>query len=748
MSDLDPVLRSLAEELGVATEFWDWQGRHVRVAPDTVVAVLAALGHDVSTPDAAAAALATHRVRRWRRTLPPIVVTRAGATPWFWVHVPHGEHPDVWVELEDGGRRHDVAQQDRWVEPVVVDGRLVGEATYELPGSLPLGWHTLHVRCGSLRASAPVVITPSYLGLPERIAGRRTWGFMTQLYSVRSRRSWGLGDLADLGEIAAWSGHDLGAGFLLVNPLHAASPVTPVEDSPYLPVTRRFAGPLYLRVEDVPEYSYLSANARRRIDALGAPLRKAATTADPLDRNAAWEAKRAALEILRTVALTTGRRAAFAAFREREGKGLLDFATWCALVERHGWPWTAWPPELHDPDGPAVAAERAQLTDRVDFHCWLQWLLDEQLAAVQRTAIESGMPVGVVHDLAVGVHAEGADSWALADVLAQGITVGAPPDAFNQQGQVWSQPPWRPDRLADTGYAAFRDMLRTVLRHAGGLRVDHVLGLFRLWWVPLGRPPSEGTYVRYDHEALVGILALEAYRAGAFVVGEDLGTVEPWVRDYLRERGIAGTSILWFERGWEAEPLRPEHWRELCLATVTTHDLPPTAGYLDGEHIRIRDRLGLLTRPVEEERSLDEADRESWLALLRELGLLRPGADVRETVEALHRFLTLTPSRLLGVALPDAIGDIRAQNQPGTDEQYPNWLVPLCDGQGRPALLDDLAGSERVRSLARAVGGAGGGAHGGRRHGGRPHGGRPPVAGGPVPGGPVAPARRSDSVAP
>jgi 4-alpha-glucanotransferase len=288
-------------------------------------------------------------------------------------------------------------------------------------------------------------------------------------------------------------------------------------------------------------------------------------------------------------------------------------------------------------------------------------------------------------------------------VLASGVVVGAPPDAFNQQGQTWSQPPWRPDALAEAGYGPYRDMLRAVLRHAGGLRIDHVLGLFRLWWVPEGVAPADGTYVRYDHEALVGILALEAHRAAACIVGEDLGTVEPWVRDVLRERGILGTSVLWFERGQSGEPLAPEHWRRLCLATVTTHDLPPTAGYLRGEHLRIRAELGLLVRPEDEERAQDESDRAAWRDALRGRGMLREGADERETVEALHRYVAATPARLLGVALTDAVGDVRAQNQPGTDRQYPNWLLPLADGDGRPVLLEDLAGSERVRSLARSV---------------------------------------------
>ena len=320
----------------------------------------------------------------------------------------------------------------------------------------------------------------------------------------------------------------------------------------------------------------------------------------------------------------------------------------------------------------------------------------------------------MVHDLAVGVHPYGSDAWALQDVMAWGMSVGAPPDAFNQIGQDWSQPPWRPDRLAAAGYLPYRDMLRTVLRHCGGVRVDHILGLFRLWWVPEGMPSSAGTYVRYDHEALVGILALEAWRAGAVVIGEDLGTVEPWVRDYLAERGLLGTSILWFERDDQGQPRPPETWRELCLAAVTTHDLPPTAGYLDGEHIRLRDRLGLLTRPVQEERRLDEADRSSWLRLLVERGWLPAydsnggeEPDEEEVTVALHRALAATPSRLLGVALTDAVGDRRTMNQPGTHAEYPNWQLPLADASARPVLLEDLVTLPRVARLAAAVRGSG-----------------------------------------
>ena len=283
--------------------------------------------------------------------------------------------------------------------------------------------------------------------------------------------------------------------------------------------------------------------------------------------------------------------------------------------------------------------------------------------------------------------------------------MGAPPDAFNQNGQDWTQPPWRPDRLAEVAYRPFRELVSTVLRHSGGVRVDHIIGLFRLWWVPKGELPTLGTYVRYDHEALIGILALEAHRAEAIVVGEDLGVVEPWARAYLRERGILGTSILWFEFEHDAggAPLRPEWWREYCLASVTTHDLPPSAGYLASDHVQLRHALGLLTRPLSEELAADAAERHAWLDNLRSRGALTDGADVEETVAALHRYRTWTPSKVLCVSLTDAVGDRRTQNQPGTIDEYPNWRVPLTGPDGAPMPLEAVFTSERAARLAAVV---------------------------------------------
>ena len=695
------ALRRLAAAYGVTPDYWGHDGLHHVASEATLTGVLAALGVDASSPERVAVAMAHVEDTPWRRVLPPVVVLRSGRHAHVAVHVTHGDPVRLWVEIdpEAGGGRRDLAQVDEYVEPRVVDGRTVGRATFTLPGDLPLGWHELYADGPSAGgAHSPVVVTPERLTVPADLERRRAWGVMAQLYSMRSHASWGIGDLADLAELAALSGRRAGADFVLVNPLHAAEPAGPMTPSPYLPTTRRFVNPVYIRVEDVREAAYLPAADRALVEWAAEPVLALDEDAGPIDRDAAWAAKRAALEVVFAAPRSRARQDAYEAYCAEEGAGLDTFALWCALSERYAA--GQWPQAALDPSSDLVASARVELAERIEFYRWLQWVADTQLAAAQRAARESGMRIGIMHDLAVGVHAEGADVWALGHVLSSGATVGAPPDMYNQQGQDWSQPPWRPDALARAAYRPYRDMLRTVLRHAGALRIDHVIGLFRLWWVPTGHSAAEGAYVRYDHEALVGILALEAQRAGALVIGEDLGTVEPWVRDYLTERGILGTSVLWFEQHATGEPIAPEQLRHLALGTVTTHDLPPTAGYLAGEHVTLRSRLGLLTEPVDVVRRAAEAERDRMLAALRHRGLLGDDPSEREVVEALHRWVLLSPALLVGVSLADMVGERRAQNQPGTDREYPNWKVPLADGSGRVVLADDLFDNARLTSLA------------------------------------------------
>ena len=688
------ALRSLAHAYGVATEYWDQAGAHVDVSAPVVEAVLAALGVDATSDKGVMAALEHIRLRDWRRMIAPIVVMRQGADERLWVHVVDGAPASVDVVLEDESVVT-LEQIDHWVAPQEVDGVFVGEASFRLPGSLPLGWHTIVASTKGRRVRSPLVVAPKRLD-PDALIGPRQWGFMTQLYATRSHESWGLGDAHDLATLAEWSGRDLGAGFVLINPLHAASPIEPMAASPYLPVTRRFTNPIYIHIEDVPEYATLPDVVRHRVDQLAGFLHVRNDSADLLDRDAVWAAKRTALDTILKFGLTPDREDAFADYCEGEGRGLEDFATWCAITEVHSGDAATWPIGLSTPGTSGVMAFRMQNAERIRFHRWLQFIVSEQLRDVQRRAKAAGMRIGVMHDLAVGVHPEGADAWALHDVLAQGVGVGAPPDMYNQQGQNWHQPPWRPEALADAGFAPYRDMLRTVLSHAGGLRMDHVLGLFRMWWVPAGFPATAGTFVRFDYNAMLGILMLEAHRAGAVIVGEDLGTVEPWVRDELAERGILGTSVLWFETDAAGRNLPPEEWRQDVLASVTVHDLPPTAGFLRNEHVRIRSELELLTVPVEQELAAAEATRNAWAQILIFRGWLPPDVDLTTEVGldamaiALHRAAAVSPARLVGVGLPDMVGDRRAQNQPGTYLEYPNWRVPITDADGQPVVLEDL----------------------------------------------------------
>ncbi|MEV0091592.1 4-alpha-glucanotransferase [Streptomyces sp. NPDC050738] len=666
------ALARLAELHGVATSYAPSGDVTVQVPDATVVAVLAALGVDASTPAAIRAALDRAQQAASGRLLPPTVVVRGAAEPEALRGLPEGTV--LRVETEQG-------------------------ATLSRAAGLPLGVHRLQARAPDGRtATATLVVAPE--GVPQPPA--RSHGFLVQLYSLLSARSWGMGDLGDLAELAAWSGRVHATGFVQVNPLHAAVPGDPTDPSPYRPSSRRFPDPVHLRIEAIEEYAYLTADLAPLLEQ-AAVLRASVLEEDALiDRDAVWALKREALELIRGVPLGPGRRAAYADFLAEQGQPLDDHATWCALAEVHGPNWHTWPAALRDPRSAQTARARSELAERVDFHSWLAWLTDTQLAAAQQTARDAGMGIGLVHDLAVGVHPDGSDAWAQQDAVAAGMSVGAPPDAFNARGQDWGLPPWRPDVLAAGGYAPFRDLLRGLLRHAGALRIDHVMGLFRLWWIPQGGPPTAGTYVRYDAEAMLAVLALEAHLAGAAVIGEDLGTVEPGVRETLSERGILGTSVLWFERDWTGtgRPLPPKQWRTGCVATATTHDLPSTAARLTGEHVALRHRLGLLTRPLAQEQTEDKAEVADWLAYLTRLRMLPEGAgDEEGEIRAVYRFLLRTPARMIGIWLPDAVGDRRPQNLPGTWDQYPNWRLPVADATGRPVTLEELATSPRLHRL-------------------------------------------------
>ena len=700
-SDNIDELRRIADANGVATGFWDWYGNWVGVSASTLLKVLGALGlplDESSTVGDVHEAMRLTEEREWRRTLPPTIVARQGGGYMFPVHVPDGSWVNVQWVLEDG-RKGACDQVDRYVAPRMIDGELVGRATFDVPHWLPLGWHRLVATVeGGHVESATLIIVPNTLSLPLLESSRRVWGVNAQLYSTRSASSWGIGDASDLADLAAVCA-DKGADFLLINPVHASQPVSPLENSPYLPVSRRWLNPIYIRPESIEEYASLPQASRAAIEQLRDETRQFATREDLIDRDRSWKAKRKALEAIFAVPRSYHRQSQLDCFIERGGSELSNYALWCALVEREGT--IELPEDLARSSAPRVELERLELAERVDFYQWCQWVVAEQLEHAQHVAREVGMEIGIMADLAVGVHPYGSEKWSRPELFASGMSVGAPPDVYSQQGQNWSQPPWSPRSLADSGYLPLRDMVRAALANAGAVRIDHILGMFRLWWIPDGRAATEGTYVYYDHEAMMGVILLEAQRAGAVVIGEDLGVVEPWVRDYLRDRGVLGTSVVWFEKEGSGWPLRPEHYRDRALAAVNIHDLPPTLGYIRGIQTTLRSELGLLTDDIETVRAGDRLELEQVGVRLHEYGCI-DGAEPseRETVEGLYRYVAKTPSKLVVASLVDAVGDVRPQNMPGTGaDQYPNWCVPLCDSDGEEVAIEDLPTDDRLTSL-------------------------------------------------
>jgi 4-alpha-glucanotransferase len=562
-----------------------------------------------------------------RERPPAPLVVRPGAT------VPAGT-----VELEDGGSEQ-------------VDG--------VLPPDLPLGYHRLVAPDGRDR---PLILSPGQAYLP---GGLREWGWAVQLYATRSRRSWGIGDLGDLGRLARWSARELGAGFVLVNPLAASAPSLPQQASPYYPASRRFRSPLYLAVEDVPGAAEVADVAE--VARVGRVL----NARREIDRDEVWRLKIAALE-----AVWDTRRSAddedFEAWVRAGGHALQEFATWSVLAEEKGAGWHSWPEQFRSPAGPAVADFAAGRADRIRFYSWLQYLISRQLDG-------PAAELRVIQDLPIGVDPQGADGWAWQDLLARDVSVGAPPDQFNTRGQDWGLPPFVPWRLVDAGYQPFVETVRASMAAGGGLRIDHVMGLFRLWWVPQGSEPGDGGYVRYPAEDLLDIVALESVRAGAVVVGEDLGTVEPGVREAMAEHNVLSYRVLWFEEDDPAE------WPQASMAAVTTHDLPTVAGLWSGSDLA-------------EQRKLDLAPNEEGTAAMRDrlaaAGGLPEDASDDDAVRAAYGLLARAPAVLLAASLDDAFAEPDRPNMPGADGRRANWSLSL------PGTLEELERSDLARDVA------------------------------------------------
>ncbi len=513
-----------------------------------------------------------------------------------------------------------------------------------LPPDLPLGYHEF--RPHHVDRQTHVIVAPRQCP----VAPSAIWGWAAQLYSTRSKQSWGLGDLADLRRLAEWSSAQ-GARCLLINPLNANPPLADQQASPYSPTSRRFRNPLYLRIEEIP-------GAR---EALGDELPKLAKEAAALndrpliERPKVFELKQRALEKIWSHFKGD---ADFDWYREQQGTSLEQFAIYSTLVEKHGGDWRQWPAQYRRPDSAATLAVARDQPQRVAFHAWMQWLVDTQLARASEK-------LAILHDLPIGFDSGGADAWAWQDLLADGVSVGAPPDAYNADGQDWGLPPLVPHKFRAVGYRPFVETIRATLRHAGGLRIDHVMGLFRLYWIPHGFGPKRGTYVRYRADEMLAILALESHRAGAFVVGEDLGTVEPGVRETMADRRVLSYRVLWFEDRPIAE------FPKQAMVSAATHDLPTIAGVWTGADLADQRSIGLTVS--------EESNQQIRERLTKATGC-DENAPVETVVEKTYAALADAPSTIVLATLEDALAVEHRVNMPGTTDQWPNWSVPLPGG--------------------------------------------------------------------
>ena len=726
---MDEALLRLALAAGIEAEYWDGLGTRRQLGSATARAVLTSLGFDGE----ADCGEQEHALRQaaWARPLPEVLVFDEGQAIEFASGLPPGAASAAveWrVELESGACLAGTATPQKMAAGprAGADSAALQHCRIRIEFAAGTiagpGYHRLCLP--ALHASTVLIVTPRRCHQPEDLAtGARSWGLAVQLYAVRSARNWGIGDFTDLAHLAAHAGH-AGAALIGLNPLHARHLARPDQASPYAPSSRRMLDPVYLDVEAIAEYAHCG-EARALVATSGFQARLAAARATPLvDYANVTALKLQVLALLhRQFQLAddndgAARRAACRAFVEHEGAALERFAQFQALqlwmLERNGRlaSWPDWPAEWRDPASPAVAAFCMRESTRIDYQYYLQWQAAVQLEAADASARAAGMRVGLYRDLAVGAAADGAECWSDPGLIAPLASVGAPPDLLNREGQDWGLPPWNPRALACAAFRPFTALLRANMHSAGALRIDHVMTLTRLFWIPAGQRGDSGAYVRHDFAALAGIVALESRRNRCMVIGEDLGSVPDGFREALAERGLLSYRVLSFERHWQGDGSfkRPWEYPAQALATVATHDMPTIAEYWLGGDILRRDALGLFPSPQlrdeESVRRLEE--RQRILALLDELGL-RPGdAELADpagaglaVAAALHAAIARSNAMLAVVQIDDIEGEIEPANIPGTFLEYPNWRRKLSRN------LEDIFADARFAALADAMRAAG-----------------------------------------
>jgi (1->4)-alpha-D-glucan 1-alpha-D-glucosylmutase len=722
MAEREALLR-LCRHYGIAPDYYDIWGTHHDVSAANLSALLAAMGVPSGSDTEIDAATAAAESERWRALLPAAVVVREHVTPWtIRLHLvaARAASPISWrLSCEDGSALEGAFDPGALggAESRELEGERYLAADFVLPATAPCGYHRLALlQAGKVLAETLLAVAPARCYRPAAVdEGARAWGAAVQLYSVRSERNWGMGDFSDLATIVAqWGAR--GAATIGINPLHALYPHNPEHISPYSPSSRCFLNMLYLDVEAIEDFGESDeALALARSPEFRATL-EGLRQAELIDYTGVAALKLAALERCYAhfhshhLAGDTARARAFRDFQTTGGRALQLHALFEALQEQFHrqdpniWGWPAWPPAYRDPASAEVAHFAQAHIGRVGFYQYLQWQTELQLERVGQRSLQLGLGIGLYQDLAVSVDRGGAEAWAHQDLYALTASVGAPPDDFNLRGQDWGLPPLLPQRLRAAAYAPFIAMLRANMRYAGALRIDHVMGLARLFWVPQGGAPGDGAYVHYPFEDLLGILALESQRNRCLVIGEDLGTVPDEVRAAAAREGILSYRVLIFERRNSGEFKTPAEYPVDALVAVSTHDLPTLAGYWEGRDLLLRQALVQAASDEARQAQLRARaqDRAQLLLALAREQLLPGGVSTDPAslpqmtpacARALHAFLARSPSRLLVVQLEDVLGLLDQVNLPGTTSGHPNWRRRL------PLALERWPADERFVEL-------------------------------------------------
>ncbi|MBN1378065.1 MAG: 4-alpha-glucanotransferase [Gammaproteobacteria bacterium] len=703
------LLDQLFSRMGIERDFYDYLGvRHVS-SPEVRCQLVEAMGYVLQTEEDAKALLQQLDWLPWLQGIPPVAVLHEGWEKAIEIHIPEAKHAMQarWqIRCEQGQvlEGNFIADREVFLAAAVVEGRSLHRYRLRLPDNIPTGYHKLTLRFAQTSRLADricyLIVAPARCFQPPVLASeKRMWGLSVQLYSLRSDRNWGIGDYKDLYRLVEYAAKAK-MDFIGLNPLHALFPANPDHISPYSPSSRLFQNYLYLDIDTIIEYmsceevkQWLAANEVQQ-------QLKSLREKEIVDYPAVASLKLTALRMLfchfRNVELkkNTPYASRFIAYVEQQGDTLLRQAIYDALftqqVMQLGWPagWQNWPAEFRDPKSGAVQKFYEKNKEEVQFYQYLQWLCAEQLKTVQRAARTAGMRIGLYRDLAVGFDPGGAEAWSEQNSYSFLASVGAPPDPLALHGQDWGLPPLNPRALQLNRYEAFIKLIRANMQYSGALRIDHVMALMRLWWMPSGGKAEQGAYVHYPLDDLLGILALESERNGCMVIGEDLGTVPDQIRQKLPATGVYSYKVMYFEKQFDNRFKSPDQYEHQAMATVSTHDLPTLAGWWEGVDLELRDKLGLFpsTEIREREYQARVHDRQALLNSLSDAGLLPEsvGSDPNQcklmTVElsaAVHCLLAKSRAALMVVQPEDVLLMRNQVNLPGTANQYPNWQRKL-----------------------------------------------------------------------